>query len=129
MRKPKTSLLVLLTLLFAAFTLGFLLGSTRNRSAIVVNVPDRMLTQPAQTTEPEPETEEPTEGVSFPIDINMAGKEELMKLPGIGEVLAERIVRYRDRHGPFVEVEELVYVEGMGHKKMLEIWDLITIGG
>lgn len=52
-----------------------------------------------------------------------------MVLPGIGEVLAERILLYRTEHGPFTYVEQLLYVEGIGEKKLEELLDLITIGG
>ncbi len=47
------------------------------------------------------------------VDLNMAGKEELMTLPGIGEVKAEAILRYREEKGRFASVEELKEVEGI----------------
>src|SRR5512136_1851644 len=49
----------------------------------------------------------PTEPVDARIDLNAAGKSELMTLPGIGAVLAERIIRYRQEHGPFRSVKAL----------------------
>lgn len=52
-----------------------------------------------------------------------------MALPGIGEVLARRILAYRDQNGSFSTVEELLNVDGIGKKRLEEIWDLITIGG
>ena len=52
-----------------------------------------------------------------------------MALPGIGEVLAERIVAYREENGNFSSPEELLNVEGVGKKRLEEILDLITIGG
>jgi len=42
-----------------------------------------------------------------PIDINLAGKEQWMAFPGIGEVLAERIVKFRDKMGGFRSVEQV----------------------
>ena len=48
------------------------------------------------------------------LNINTAKVHELDTLPGIGEVLAERIVAYREAHGPFASVDELDYVEGIG---------------
>ncbi len=48
------------------------------------------------------------------IDLNLASAEELDRLPGIGPVLAGRIVQYRLRHGRFTRVEELLGVRGIG---------------
>ncbi len=55
------------------------------------------------------------------ININTADAEELMKLKGIGEVLAERIIAYRDEHGGFGSIEELMEVKGIGDKKFADI--------
>jgi competence protein ComEA len=48
------------------------------------------------------------------IDINTAGAAELDKLPGVGPVLAERIIQYRTEHGPFARAEDLKNVSGIG---------------
>jgi len=48
------------------------------------------------------------------VDLNAAGARELEALPGIGPVLAARIIAYRDRHGPFNRLEDLLQVEGVG---------------
>ncbi|HTM58575.1 MAG TPA: helix-hairpin-helix domain-containing protein [Candidatus Udaeobacter sp.] len=53
---------------------------------------------------------------SHAIDLNHAGPEEFHALPGIGPVLAKRIVDYRSAHGPFGSVEELRAVRGIGPK-------------
>ncbi len=53
------------------------------------------------------------------VNINTAGLDELVKLPGIGKVTAERIVAYRQANGPFASVDDLVKVKGVG-KKTLE---------
>ena len=129
MRKPKLSILILLTVAFATFTLGFLLGSNRSRDAVTVSVPRSMLTEPAPTQPPETTEIRQTEQVSFPLDLNRAGKEELMALPGIGEVLAQRILDYREENGSFEAAEQLLNVEGIGKNRLEEILDLITIGG
>lgn len=52
-----------------------------------------------------------------PIPINRADENVLVSLPGIGPVLAERIVRHRMEHGPFGKTEELLQVAGIGPKK------------
>lgn len=129
MRKRRISLLVVITFVFAAFTLGFFLGSSRDRDAISVSVPAEMVTTPPAETLPPEKSPEETKTVTFPVNINTATKDELMALPGIGDILAERILAYRAEHGTFRAVEELMLVEGIGEKKMEAILDLITIGG
>ena len=59
---------------------------------------------------------EPTSGEQRPstIDINSASADELTALPGIGEVLAARIVAYRTANGPFVRGDQLMTVDGIG---------------
>ena len=61
------------------------------------------------------------------LDINVAGTDELIQLPGIGEVLAERIIEYREENGGFKDLEELQLVKGIGEKKYAELIKYITI--
>lgn len=49
-------------------------------------------------------------------DINSADQEELISLPGIGEVLAERILQYRAAHGSFQNWEEFRNIQGVGER-------------
>ena len=51
------------------------------------------------------------------ININTADQEELETLPGIGPVLAQRIIEFRDEFGLFREVEDLLLVKGIGEKR------------
>lgn len=128
MKKPRLSILVAVTLLFAVFTLGFFLGRNGSHGSVELSVPAAMQTLPPQTTCPEPTTPE-TVAVTFPIDINRADAEQLTTLPGIGEVLAGRIVAYREENGSFLSTQELQNVEGIGEKRLDAILDLITVGG
>jgi len=52
------------------------------------------------------------------ISLNKATCEELNRLPGIGPIMAERIVEYREECGEFRSIEELVKVKGIGEKNL-----------
>jgi competence protein ComEA len=55
------------------------------------------------------------------IDINRASAQDFEKLPGIGPVIAGQIVAYREKHGPFRRVQDLLAVRRIGHKTWKEI--------
>jgi len=61
------------------------------------------------------------------IDINRAEPWLLEALPGIGEVLAQRIVDYRSENGPFRRIEDLFQVSGIGEATFENIKDFITV--
>ena len=61
------------------------------------------------------------------VDINRAGKEELMTLTGIGETRAQAILAYRESHGKFSSVEELMQVEGSKEKTYEKLKNQIRI--
>ena len=129
MKKPSIHLLVVITFVFAAFTGGLYIGRNHQDDTITVSVSPVMQTLPPETTQPTQSPTEETKGITFPIDINLADKKELMALPGIGDVLAQRILDYREEAGPFTSVEGLMNVEGIGKKRMEDMLELITIGG
>jgi comEA protein len=52
------------------------------------------------------------------ININTAAKAELTNLPGVGPVLAERIIAYRHKNGLFTSPQELLNIKGIGPKKL-----------
>jgi competence protein ComEA len=62
-----------------------------------------------------------------PIPINRADKDILTTLPGIGPVLAEKIVQRRNDHGPFRSKEELLHVSGIGPGKYAGLVERITL--
>ena len=73
------------------------------------------------------EKEEGDDSDKEKININEAGAEELAELPGIGEVIAGRIVEYREEYGGFESVEEIMEVKGIGEGRFEGIKGLITV--
>jgi competence protein ComEA len=61
------------------------------------------------------------------VNINVAGVDDLDRLPGVGPALSRRIVEYRQKNGQFSSVEELDNVEGIGPSKMESLRDLVNI--
>lgn len=68
-------------------------------------------------------------GGSGLVDVNTADATALEDLPGIGPALAERIVAYREEHGPFGSVDDLTDVPGIGDAKLEALRDSATVGG
>lgn len=129
--KKASIILSIITIVFCAFAGGFLFGRNFNRSDVIVSTPqdqppDLISIQQDSTDVPE-STTAPTEAKL--LDINTAEAADFEALPGIGQVLAQRIVDYRDANGPFSSVADLVNVEGIGEKKLTALLDYITVGG
>ncbi|MEJ7721129.1 MAG: helix-hairpin-helix domain-containing protein [Ilumatobacteraceae bacterium] len=64
---------------------------------------------------------------SAPVDVNMAGLDELDTLPGIGPATATAIIQYRDENGPFASVDDLESVPGIGPVTLGAIRELVTV--
>lgn len=141
MKKQKIPILVLITCIFAAFVFGFFAGRNLNRTPVQI----RTISPAPETTaaaieenhseSAAPETESESrenagsgDSVSFPININTATSAQLENLPGIGPVIAQRIVDYRNAYGPYTSPGHLINVSGIGEKRLAAIWDYITIG-
>jgi len=61
------------------------------------------------------------------ININKANLEDLKKLPGIGDVKGQAIIDYIEENGPFVDIEELINVPGIGEKTLEKMKDQISV--
>lgn len=128
MKNKASVLLAVVTALFVGFTLGLFVGRNTGSGTVTLAVPEQMQTSPTTAATAAAETV-PEETVSFPVNINTADADTLTALPGIGQVLAERILAYRRQNGPFRVIEEITKVEGIGEKKAEAILELITVGG
>lgn len=85
---------------------------TVTKRQTTTRLPEQTKVQKIQNTVPEQEV--PAFVVSYPLDLNVVGIEELETLPGIGSILAQRIVSYREMVGGFSDLEELMQVNGIG---------------
>lgn len=113
MKKSAFWLLLMIAIAGATLLTGFFVGRITSGDRIHVS-----------------KTENATEEISdWPVDINTADIDLLTELPGIGESLAQRIIDYREKHGPFRDAEDLLNVSGIGESKLNGIIDYIIIGG
>jgi len=63
---------------------------------------------------------------SAPIDLNTATAEQLDTLPGVGPVTAQKIVEYRQTHGPFTSVDQLDAIPGIGAARIADLKGLVV---
>lgn len=61
------------------------------------------------------------------LNLNIATAEELIRLPGIGEVTARRIIDYRERQGRLRRPEEIIIIEGFSETKYRDIAGMICV--
>ena len=76
---------------------------------------------------PTDDEEEPEAEPAGPLNLNTATKHQLVALPGIGEVMAERILRFREDHGPFKSIEELRSIKGISKRSLEKLKPLVTV--
>jgi competence protein ComEA len=88
-----------------------------------VRLPRRAAVVPNQNGSPTVRQESPLPSL---IDINTATREELEKLPGIGEALAQRIIEHREQYGRFRRAEHLLMVRGISERRFRALSPLLT---
>lgn len=62
------------------------------------------------------------------VNLNTASVAELARLPGVGQVIARRIVRHREKSGSFRKVDELLVIRGISQAKLEKLRPLVTVG-
>jgi len=129
---PRYSSREALAILFLAFLLGLAVwGAHRLRIHGTGSEPLTLILAKGVETIPKAQDSRPRpheqERSTLRIDPNRAGEEDLQRLPGIGPVLAARIIRYRERFGSFRDVEDLKKIDGIGEKRFERIRPWIRI--
>lgn len=107
--------------LFLAFTAGWFLRGELSAQPIRVETQRTLEVTVTALPAPTPEVERGR------VNINTAGAEELMELPGIGEKRAADIIADREKNGPFRFVEDITRVKGIGEETLAELLDHITV--
>ncbi len=113
LKKPELFLLVI-AVAAVFFTAGYFSGRSRAKT---VNV----------TVSQSPDLPVSGDAGAARIDLNTATRRELMSLPGVGETFADRIIAYREEHGGFQAVEELMEVRGIGESLFEDVRDYLTV--
>lgn len=110
--------------LAVAFALGYFAGSSGTSHEVQVTVAPRASEEGTGQKLPAAETETQTGGL---VNLNTADETALQTLPGIGPELASRIVAYRRDVGPFVTIEQIMDVEGIGEVRFARMEPYITV--
>lgn len=69
----------------------------------------------------------PAPSTEHPINLNTASRQALQRLPGVGPVLAKRILAYRSNGAPFEQVDELEQVSGIGPKTLATLRPMVRV--
>lgn len=119
--KKGSQILLCTSLCFIFLITGVFIGRNTIGASLTAEPRDRLV---LQTVDPS----DAADFVSGKININTADIDKLTMLPGIGEVIAQRIIDYRQQHGKFRSVDELMNVEGIGESRLTNITKYITVG-
>lgn len=131
MKNGRLQPLLFLTCIFAAFLLGLFAGKALVPAPLQIqdlaspSDGDASGYAPAEQTT----TQNTTAAENAIVNLNTATFEQLQALPGVGPVLAESILAYRDANGPFLSIADLANIPGIDVATVEAIWDYVTIGG
>jgi competence protein ComEA len=108
--------------LFILFVALALIASCQSRDSVTnSNSVATSETHSGKATEATAKLNEPC------LNLNTATTDDLIKLPGVGEVIAKRIIDYRERHVRFRRPEEIIIIEGFSENKYRAIADSICV--
>ncbi|MFV1858172.1 MAG: helix-hairpin-helix domain-containing protein [Anaerolineales bacterium] len=100
--------------------------ASQDRINLAARLEDGQQVYVPEVSESVPPSSNPV-GSKEQISINTASAPELERLPGIGPVLAQRIVEYREQNGPYQRLEDLLEVEGIGPSKLETLQEYIQV--
>lgn len=117
---------------FALFTGGYFLARTHQSEPwqVTASPPQAVQVQQADVGQQADTQQEETPESLLPgevIDLNTASVSDLDRLPSIGEKRAQAIVAYREEHGPFATIEDVMLVSGIGEGIFQQISDYLTV--
>ncbi len=124
MKRLHTLPAVACVFLIAVILCFILSGVGSGENTIVRSVPEEELLRGGD----DPDTDYAEMLPGEKININTADADELTKLPGIGDTLAENIITYREENGDFDDIEEITEVTGIGEGRYDNIRSLIETG-
>ena len=116
----ETAVLLVIACIFIVITVGQI--AIINSNTISVNVRDN------ESVASFDSLSEVSEVVHELININTASEDLLCELHGIGEVIAQRIIEYRETNGPFSSIEDLMNVKGIGEATFEKMKPYISVG-
>lgn len=106
----------------------FAITKSLNMAAILMDGEKVWVPQVTATPVPGVPSADRSSGLDILVNINTASQSELEALPEIGPVTAQRIIAYREANGPFLKIDDIQNVEGIGPATYEKIEDLITVG-
>ena len=120
------------TLLFFLGLAGYHLSARKDADSFSLVPEQETVLSQSETNEADAAQVDETDAETVPdsdgrIDLNTADAALLETLPGIGEVLAQRILAYREDYGGFGSIEEIMNVKGIAEGKFAAIKDLICV--
>ncbi len=105
-------ILICLTAAFICILLGIYIGRNDNHIILITGRKNTVTTIPQSNRK---------------LDINTATSTQLQQLPGIGDTIAQNIIDYREQNGPFIIIDDLLKVDGIGNGRLEDLLEYIYI--